>query len=177
MDMSMTMTHMAPMATATAGSSMSGMSGMSGMVHNGCKISMLWNWHVINACSCIGVILLVMSLEFLRRAGYEFDKYLAGKPTICSKRCIRPRASPKSTSNGTDTTQETLLNSQKRSLRPTLIQHTARSLLHMLQFGVAYFVMLLAMYYNGYIIISILIGSFLGSFVFSWKSDEEKLVA
>ena len=39
----------------------------------------------------------------------------------------------------------------------------------MLQFAVAYFVMLLAMYFNGYIIICIFIGAFLGSFIFSWE--------
>lgn len=40
----------------------------------------------------------------------------------------------------------------------------------MLQFAVAYFVMLLAMYYNGYLIICIFIGAFLGYFIFSWES-------
>lgn len=53
--------------------------------------------------------------------------------------------------------------------RPSLIEHTVRSLLHMVQFGVAYFVMLLAMYFNGYIIICIIIGAFLGAFIFSWE--------
>jgi copper transporter 1 len=38
----------------------------------------------------------------------------------------------------------------------------------MLQFGVAYSIMLSAMYYNGYIIICILVGAFLGTFIFSW---------
>jgi solute carrier family 31 (copper transporter), member 1 len=40
----------------------------------------------------------------------------------------------------------------------------------MLQFGVAYFIMLLAMYYNGYLIICILTGAFLGAFIFSWDT-------
>ena len=39
----------------------------------------------------------------------------------------------------------------------------------MLQFAVAYFVMLLAMYFNGYVIICIFIGAFLGAFLFSWE--------
>jgi copper transporter 1 len=54
-------------------------------------------------------------------------------------------------------------------LRPSLIEQLVRALLHMLQFAVAYFVMLLAMYFNGYIIICIFIGAFLGSFIFSWE--------
>lgn len=53
--------------------------------------------------------------------------------------------------------------------RPSLVEHTVRSLLHMVQFAVAYFVMLLAMYFNGYIIICIIIGAFLGAFIFSWE--------
>ena len=44
-----------------------------------------------------------------------------------------------------------------------------RALLHMLQFAVAYFIMLLAMYFNGYIIICIFIGAFLGALIFSWE--------
>ncbi|OJD10303.1 hypothetical protein ACJ73_09844, partial [Blastomyces percursus] len=180
------------MASVPASSIASRMS-MGSMNHasgNDCKISMLWNWNVINACfisstwritsrgmfagSCIGVILLVMSLEFLRRAGYEFDKYIAGRSNIYSGRLQRIIVSPKSTSSGLGSPVETpTMSRQNRAPRPTLLQHTARSLLHMVQFGVAYFIMLLAMYYNGYIIICILIGSFLGSFVFSWKSDAE----
>jgi copper transporter 1 len=53
--------------------------------------------------------------------------------------------------------------------RPSLVEQLVRALLHMLQFAVAYFVMLLAMYFNGYIIICIFIGAFLGSFIFSWE--------
>ncbi|KAJ5384965.1 hypothetical protein N7517_002876 [Penicillium concentricum] len=53
--------------------------------------------------------------------------------------------------------------------RPSLVEHTIRSLLHMAQFAVAYIIMLLAMYFNGYIIICIFIGAFLGAFIFSWE--------
>ncbi|KAK3071352.1 Copper Transporter integral membrane protein that functions in high affinity copper transport [Teratosphaeriaceae sp. CCFEE 6253] len=52
----------------------------------------------------------------------------------------------------------------------TLLQQAVRTLLHMLQFAVAYLIMLLAMYYNGYVIISIFIGAYVGSFVFGWQS-------
>lgn len=54
-------------------------------------------------------------------------------------------------------------------LVPTALQQAIRALFHMLQFAVAYFIMLLAMYYNGYIIICIFIGAYLGSFMFSWE--------
>jgi len=53
--------------------------------------------------------------------------------------------------------------------RPSLVEQIVRALMHMFQFAVAYFIMLLAMYFNGYIIICIFIGAFLGSLVFSWE--------
>ncbi|KAI4120842.1 MAG: hypothetical protein LQ341_007493, partial [Variospora aurantia] len=59
--------------------------------------------------------------------------------------------------------------SKPQRLVPTVFQQVIRALIHMLQFAVAYFIMLLAMYYNGYIIISIIIGAFLGAFIFSWE--------
>jgi len=46
----------------------------------------------------------------------------------------------------------------------------------MLQFAVAYFVMLLAMYYNGFILLSICIGAWFGSFVFSWETINTRYV-
>lgn len=53
--------------------------------------------------------------------------------------------------------------------RPSPMEQVIRALLHMVQFAVAYFIMLLAMYFNGYIIICIFIGAFLGSLIFSWE--------
>lgn len=54
--------------------------------------------------------------------------------------------------------------------RPTFVQQTIRTLLHMATFAVAYVIMLLAMYYNEYIIICIFIGAFLDAFAFTWES-------
>ena len=45
-----------------------------------------------------------------------------------------------------------------------------RAVIHAATFGVAYIVMLLAMYYNGYIIICILIGALLGKFLCDWMA-------
>ncbi|ROV99837.1 hypothetical protein VSDG_03069 [Cytospora chrysosperma] len=54
--------------------------------------------------------------------------------------------------------------------RPNIWQQGLRALLHTAQFTVAYIIMLLAMTYNGYIIMSIIIGAYLGSFIFSWET-------
>lgn len=133
---------------------------------------MLWNWYTVDACfisrtwqirshgafagSCIGVIFLVMSLEFLRRAQREFDQYLARRKSST----LLPR-------NGSESTEgsghgDSKLHNASVTVRATrssgggdytarlkVWEQALRSLLFMMQFGVGYFVMLLAMYYNG----------------------------
>jgi copper transporter 1 len=124
------------------------------------------------AGSCIGVILLVMSLEFLRRASREYDRYILSQAKL--KQQLHTSPVPRSLSdNGSakvaTTANITSVDAPARKFRPDFLQQAIRALLHMAQFAVAYFIMLLAMYYNGYIIISIIIGAFLGSFAFSWE--------
>lgn len=71
--------------------------------------------------------------------------------------------------SGADATSHKVGRAKFGPYRPSPMEQLVRALLHMLQFAVAYFIMLLAMYYNGYIIICIFIGAFLGSLVFSWE--------
>lgn len=124
------------------------------------------------AGSCIGVILLVMSLEFLRRVGREFDRYIA---TQAQRKLQDPRPTSDSHSESGSAKEPALAavasrsRSNARKFRPDVFQQLVRALIHMVQFGVAYIIMLLAMYYNGYIIICIIIGAGLGAFVFSWE--------
>jgi solute carrier family 31 (copper transporter), member 1 len=131
------------------------------------------SWHVRSsgqfAGSCIGVILLVMSLEFLRRASREYDRYITLQAQSKQQQIESTNPSP-----GASTRKDIALVAvgivpRAGKFRPNLFQQAIRALLHMMQFAVAYFIMLLAMYYNGYIIISIIIGAFLGSFVLSWE--------
>lgn len=125
------------------------------------------------AGSCIGVVLLVMVLEALRRASREYDAYLLHQHV--SSAPPLESAVPVASDSDSDQKHRTLVHSTpapavQRRFRPSLLQQLIRSVLHMLQFAVAYFIMLLAMYFNGYIIISILIGALLGAFVFGWHS-------
>ena len=53
---------------------------------------------------------------------------------------------------------------------PTLMQQVIRAAIHTMQFAVAYIIMLLAMYYNGYIIVCIFLGVFIGFMIFSWDA-------
>ncbi|KAL2832623.1 Ctr copper transporter family-domain-containing protein [Aspergillus cavernicola] len=150
---------------------MSGMDMGSSATNSSCSVEMIWNWTVIDSCflssswhvttkamfavSCIGVALLGVSLEFLRRVSKDYEESLMRQfqrhaitqlddPLICGAPAsvVTYRASP--------------------------IQQVIRALLHVAQFGVAYITMLIAMYYNGFIIISIFIGAFLGKLFFDW---------
>jgi copper transporter 1 len=134
-------------------------------------------WHIRSsgmfAGSCIGVLLLVVCLEALRRASSEYDAYILrahmkntnSAPTAASR---LQDASDDSTKD--PSTQSTTPLLQPQSFKPSLVQQLVRAFLHMAQFAVAYIIMLLAMYFNGYLIICIFIGAFIGAFIFDWRS-------
>ncbi|EJT78561.1 hypothetical protein GGTG_03661 [Gaeumannomyces tritici R3-111a-1] len=219
---------------------MSNMPGMNGIAShggsNGCKISMLWNWNTVDVCfisstwqitstamfagSCVGVVLLTVFLEALRRAVKEYDRFLARRHTAAAAaaaamssspprvlRFIAVRGAASSASTTAAESKEFLQhdeavpafaaasgngngngngnggnnNDNKTNcgtaaapcaappFRPTLGQQVVRAGLHTVQFAVAYFLMLLAMYYNGYFIICIFLGAFLGAMTFQWE--------
>ncbi|KAI9678221.1 MAG: Copper Transporter integral membrane protein that functions in high affinity copper transport [Caeruleum heppii] len=191
---SMVMTSSATAAAAAAAATGSpaamggGMDMGGGKGPGACKISMLWNWYTIDSCfiarswhvrsngafagSCIGVILLVLSLELLRRSQREFDRYLRQSSTP-----VQSDTGSGSDESGTVKGSRIRVAAFGRSSSgggpaPHLKvwQQAVRSLLFMLQFAVGYFVMLLAMYYNGYIIICIFIGAFFGAMIFQWDT-------
>ncbi|KAI8962527.1 Ctr-domain-containing protein [Daldinia sp. FL1419] len=194
MSMSMPMSTSMDMATSTMTAATSTATSDMGMdmgmdMGGNCQINMLWNWYTIDACfissswhitskgmfagSCIGVILLAILLEFLRRSVKEYDSYLIRKnasnsvlvPVTSNDDNETERTSPK-----TDQTQPSCVNPVAgKGYRPNVVEQAIRAFLHTAQFVVAYFLMLLAMYYNGYIIICIFIGAFVGSFIFQWE--------
>ncbi|KAI4869718.1 Ctr-domain-containing protein [Hypoxylon rubiginosum] len=194
MDMSMPMATSTTMdmATSTATSAATATTSMSmdmgGMDMGGeCKISMLWNWNTIDACfissswhikssgmfagSCIGVILLGILLECLRRAAKEYDGFLVRKNAM--NELVAPVRTNEANEDGGDSAkvapQATTGSVSHTGYRPKIYEQAIRALLHTAQFVVAYFLMLLAMYYNGYFIICIFIGAFIGSFIFQWE--------
>ena len=84
------------------------------------------------AGSCIGVILLVMSLEFLRRAVKEYDRFLVAKHVT----------TPGSTSSDSGSGHQPKGTAPLAGYRPNIFEQAIRALLHMVQFAVAYFIML-----------------------------------
>ncbi|PWN49691.1 Ctr-domain-containing protein [Violaceomyces palustris] len=152
-----------------------------------CKISMLWNWTVQDACflssswhiknngmfaaSCIGVALLVVVLEGLRRLSKEYDQKIhlqfqehalrQSRALLSSRSAEEEGSGGGSVNPGGDGLTLTF--------RYSPLQQLLRATLHAVTFGVAYIIMLLAMYFNGYIIISIIIGSGIGKFLCDWS--------
>ncbi|KAK2591727.1 Copper Transporter integral membrane protein that functions in high affinity copper transport [Conoideocrella luteorostrata] len=177
-----------PTTSAMGGHSMGGMGGGSG-----CKISMLFNLNTIDACflssqwkitssgmfagSCIGVFFLAMALEGLRRSIKEYDRFLV-------RQHLSKSQSGSGNGNGNASTTGSLSSKDGATIalnrnacaaaappfRPNVWQQGIRAFLHLLAFFVGYILMLLAMYYNGYILICIFLGAFLGAFIFQWET-------
>lgn len=116
-----------------------------------CKISMLWNWYTVDSCfvskdwhirsevafafNVICVFILVALVEGVRRYGREYDR-----------RIVR-LASLNNIYSGTD------LSGLEEGLKdgifvPTWPQQAIRASIFGIQFGAAYILMLLAMYYK-----------------------------
>ncbi|KAK8031601.1 hypothetical protein PG990_001335 [Apiospora arundinis] len=192
---------------------------------------MLWNWNTVDACFlseswqiksaggfaglCIGVILLVILLEFLRRVAKFYDNHIyrahqfravglavdgattssaaeeghagseaAADHSTGTGRTSAPAALSGSRAQNTGGAVSRSSSSAPRqpllaktttggylapSFMPSIKQQAIRALIHTLQFAVGYWIMLLAMYYNGYILICIFLGAFIGAFVLRWE--------
>ena len=123
---------------------------------------MLWNWNTIDSCfissswhvtstamfagSCIGTVLLVVTLELLRRAVKEYDAFLVRqRRTRLAHSAITTASSGAQPKTVASPSSEELVHGaapDEQSFRPNVFQQAVRAFLHMLQFAVAYFVML-----------------------------------
>lgn len=116
------------------------------------------------AGSCIGVICLVICLEFLRRVQREYNRSIRRSRRSAATRISIAASSSSSSSDDHEkirdrTPLKGLAKPSEREHRrseplavdrPTLFKRQlVRAAIHMVQFGVAYFIMLLAMSYNG----------------------------
>ncbi|KAK0109732.1 Copper Transporter integral membrane protein that functions in high affinity copper transport [Cadophora gregata] len=171
-----TVAHATTTVVDTAVTTSTGM-GMGGS--SGCKLSMLLNWHTIDACflssvfhirssftfflACLGALLLVISLEFLRRIQRQFDQYLRKRNESLQKKAyvLPEEFEEKLLDKATDVEQT------KQKISVVVLEQLLRGLIHVAQFSVSYCIMLIFMYNNGYIIISILIGALAGFALFT----------
>jgi copper transporter 1 len=143
---------------------------------------MLWNWNVVDSCfissswhitnnamfaaSCIGAALLVVCLEFLRRLSHEYDAFLLRQfqRQLRAQQTALAVAMPANCCDGPNPT----LGTQYATFRASGLQQLIRAIIHGVTLGLAYIIMLLIMYYNGYIFISIILGAILGKFLCDW---------
>lgn len=118
---------------------------------------MLWNWYTIDSCfiastwkitspgmmagSCIGVILLTMSLEFLRRSVKEYDRLLL-RQHAAQTAAIGTSSPTKAGSDNGLVPAPAPTPAPAAGYRPKIWEQAIRALLHMTQFAVAYFIML-----------------------------------
>ena len=117
------------------------------------------------AASCIGVAFLVICLEFLHRVGKEYDAHIL-RQFQRQLRLQQARISkePSSCGDGPDAVSGL----QFANFRATALQQLVRAAIHGATLCMAYIVMLLIMYYNGYIFISIVLGATVGKFLCDW---------
>ena len=126
---------------------------------------MLWNWHTIDACfltsswhiksyamfacTCIGVVLLVVAVEFLRRVVKEYDAYLIRKHSSPEDHRGRGPSSWGNSNNinsnysGTEEKglSTTANDTTSYVFQPSSLEQAARALLHTLQLVTTYFAM------------------------------------
>ncbi|PHH69119.1 hypothetical protein CDD80_7006 [Ophiocordyceps camponoti-rufipedis] len=130
-------------------------------------------WHITSsgmfAGSCIAVFLLAFTLEFVRRAVKEYDLYLARQHLA---RCGSPvEHSPADERNKEmATASSAAVVAASASFRPTFWQQAARAFLQLLLITCAWTLMLLVMYFNVYLTLCILLGFYVGAFVFQWEN-------
>jgi copper transporter 1 len=126
---------------------------------------MLLNWHTIDACflsstfhirspfafflSCFAAFLLVISLEYIRRAQRNFDKYLRARNAVQQD---EEYALPEETEKKllpNESGREELMRRLKARTTMVVLEQLLRGLNHTVQFSVSYCIMLLFMYSNG----------------------------
>lgn len=147
---------------------------------------MLWNWYTIDACfisedwhvttpggfavSCFGAWGLVMVFELLRRLVKEYDIWLVRKRVMAAAPAGTSRLMVSSPSGGGNNSKNEMTTSLASGIfKPTISEQAIKSLLYTMQFTVAYFIMLLAMHCNGFILMCIFMGAYTGCFVSHWE--------
>lgn len=152
--------------------------GSSSSSSSSCTISMLWNWTTVDACfissqwhirtvgayvgSLIGVFVWVVVLEAFRRLSREYDRRIIME-------WKNSRASVETAAHdsikGLSGPDIMRFGGANGEFRPTHSQQLIRSIFHAVQFGAGYMLMLLAMYYNGGILLVIFVATFVGYFI------------
>ncbi|KAF0488372.1 Ctr copper transporter [Gigaspora margarita] len=146
-----------------------------------CSMKMLFNWDYTNLCIVFswwkvsGVPLLLFSCLMVGLIGvfYEFLKFLSRKyDDKIYESCYRQISNNE---------EESPSNLENRVVRLTRSQQLIRSFIYAIQAFISFFIMLIFMTYNGYLMISVITGAGIGFFFFgkktvSNKEDEDRVV-
>jgi len=161
-----------------------------------CKLHMLWNtqvidtcvvfpgWHIRSTSSFIFSFMIIVGLgilyEYLRVFQKKYDYHLALALNSKAKGKLRI-SSGRNTPELSEQEQPTLLG---RSLRSTAtetpvppISRVIRALLYGACVFLSFFLMLVFMTYNAYLIIAVVLGAAIGHYVFGSTIDVDALVA
>ena len=122
------------------------------------------------ALVCLGVVLIAVILQFLRRVCRTYDRILLENRDEC-RPCYGPnRSDAVSVSN---LPGFFVLNSNSWSGYPnsaSLAEQVVRAMLHTLALATSYLILGFALSFNGYIIVCILLGTWVGDFAFGRDS-------
>lgn len=163
-----------------------------------CKMQMLWNtqiedtcivfrsWHIssrfIFALSFVAVIVISVGYEYLRAYQRNVDRRIAlalcrGKAR--DKSAVSGRISPEL--SGEDVENAGLLSGCPKKLSALtpvpFYPRTLRATLYGAQVFVSFFLMLVFMTYNAYLILAVVLGASIGHFVFGAVMDVEAVLA
>lgn len=142
---------------------------------------MLWNWHTIDSCflseswhvtthgafaaTCIGVAALSACVEVLKHWSAAYDAAVCTALREADVRRARELLNDDGDVGLTSGERELR---HRRRLHATPFQQLVRTALAVALQGGFYILMLVAMAFNGYVIICILIGTALGKFLGDW---------
>ncbi|ODV63343.1 copper transporter family protein [Ascoidea rubescens DSM 1968] len=152
-----------------------------------CKISMLWNWYTIDSCflarswhvrsksmfagSCIGVFFFILAYYWVHRVVKEYDNAIVDYKTaqlqiVCDNvdNCENEKIN-----HSWLFTAKKSHNADDVVIMPSIAEHSLKSLFFMVEWTCSYLIMLLWMYYNGYIIITCILGCFFGKLLFGYE--------
>ena len=142
------------------------------------------------AGSCVGVAFWVMLTELIRRFARDFDRFIveSAKREIRELQAQRPPEFAAYEAEKADMEQSSgnsfpsniiasilglprpLRTPSTIRVHPNLWQQCVRAVLYAAQFTSAYLIMLIAMSFNGYMLLSIILGAMIGYFVASWDT-------
>jgi len=159
-----------------------------------CKMNMLWNTDIIDTCiifrswhvssisffigSCISIVLLGIFYEYLR----VFQRKIDCRAALMLK--SKGKGKPTSGRNSPEDSEDSGLLTGRKLLRGSLtgtpvppIIRISRALLYGVTVFLSFFLMLIFMTYNAYLIAAVVIGASLGHYIFGSTINVDAILA